>query len=257
MASQFFQCPRCQAANAVGSRFCSGCGLAFAQPQQPFNQPNVQPKKKNGLMALWIVLGCVGLCALCGGLGAILDKNKKTETAVSNSTQLTGATNQTNTIIQATPTPPPTFAELKAKAQPMLAESYEPQDLNGFDQVIKPLREIPKESKDYKDAQKLLDQVIKKVSVIAAEKIVLGPKPENSAYDGSVRPAENYLKQTLNDYSSSEYLSWTTVTKVYIGKEPYWGTKVKLRAKNAFGAFIVKDVIFLIRNNQVVKAEGL
>ena len=266
MATQYFQCPRCRATNAAGSRFCSSCGLAFSQPPPPFSQPNFQspnipPKKKSGMLALWLVLGCIGLCALCGGLGAILDKTKKDETAASNSTQLTGATNQAVTNIPAaTPTPPPTFADLKARAETLLKfskDEYVKEDLNQFDEVMTPLNSIPKEDKNYKEAQTLHKKLIDKTAPIMAEIVILGPKPENSAYDGSVRPAENYLKEALNDYHSSEYLGWTEVKKVYIGKEPYWGTKVKLRAKNAFGAFIVKDVYFLIRNNQVVKVEGL
>jgi hypothetical protein len=44
---------------------------------------------------------------------------------------------------------------------------------------------------------------------------------------------------------------------VYIGKEPYWGVRLKLRAKNAFGAYILRDTYYFMRNNKVVKSEGL
>ncbi len=136
-------------------------------------------------------------------------------------------------------------------------EEHTTADLKDFDAVMAPLREIPKEAKEYKDSQALLKKLIDKSSVIGAEIVVLGEKPENSAWDGSVRPAEKYLKEVLNDYSSSEYLDWTKVAKVYEGKEPYWHTTVRLRAKNAFGAFIVKDIAFWIRRGQVVKVKGL
>lgn len=254
MASQFFQCSRCRATNAVGSRFCSNCGLAFTQPQ-----PNIQPQKKNNLIGLWIALGCVGLCVLCGGIGVISDSINKT----SSDTPAQLASNKPAANVpaaSATPTPPPTFADLKIKGEKLLKferSEYSKDDMAQFDEVMTPLRAIPKESKDYKEAQALNKKLIDKVAVIAAEVVVLGEKPKNSEWDGSVRPAENYLKQALNDYGSSEYISWSPVKKVYIGKEPYWGTMVKLRAKNAFGAYIVKDVVFLIRNGQVVKAEGL
>lgn len=252
MTSQFFQCPNCQATNANGSRFCSHCGTPFAAPAPP-----VIPKKQSFPAWAIALIACIGLCGICGAIGNLSDKNK-TQIAVNTSTQ--NSNNQNAANVQATPTPPPTFVELKAKAQPLLAMGngeHSRAELNAFDDVLKPLREIPKEAKEYKEAQKLLDQLIKKSSVIGAEILVMGEKPINSEWDGSVRPAENYLKQVLNDYSSSEYISWSPVAKVYIGKEPYWGTKVKLRAKNAFGAFIIKDIVFLIRNNQVVKAEGL
>lgn len=247
------QCPKCGVANADGTRFCSNCGLSFSQVP-----PNVPLKKKNSLVGLWVVLGVLGLCGLCGLIGKIGEKNKQEINIASANTNT--QINLNANVAPPTPTPTPTFAELKSKAQPLLAMSngeHDAQDLKSFDDVMKPLREIPKEAKEYKEAQTLLKQLINKSSVIGAEIIVLGAKPENSAWDGSVRPAENYLKQTLNDYSSSEYVSWSPVTKIYIGKEPYWATKVKLRAKNGFGAFIVKDIVFLIRNGQVVKAEGL
>lgn len=261
MASQFFQCPRCGNPTNAGSRFCSNCGQQFTQnAQQAFQQPNLP--KKNSLSAVWIVLGVLGLCALCGGIGAIsdkLDKNKQNPATLTSSNQATNANSQTTP----TATPQLTFAELKAKAQPLLKMPTQSQseftkdDLKPFDDVMKPLREIPKEAKEYKEAQNLLNQLNKKLAIFMAEIFILGPKPTNSAYDGNVAPAQEYLKQTLKDYSSSEYISWTNVTKIYVGKEPYWGTTVKIRAKNSFGAYVINDIGFLIRNNKVVKATTL
>lgn len=258
MSSQFFQCPRCRANNMSGSRFCSNCALPFAQsaPSAPSNL-SAPSKKKNSLIGLWIALGILGLCGLCGMIGAIGNITKQ---EVSNASITNTQNNSNANVASVTPTPPPTFAELKSKAQPLLNMGngeHTKEDLKAFDDVMKPLREIPKEAKEYKEAQTLLKQLINKSSVIGAEILVLGEKPENSPWDGSVRPAEKYLKEVLNDYDSSEYLGWSPVTKIYIGKEPYWGTKVKLRAKNAFGAYIVRNIVFLIRNGQVVKAEGL
>lgn len=261
MSTQYFQCPRCNARNTADSRFCSTCGTAYAPnpmpniPQQNFAAP---PRKSN-FTALWIVVGVLGLCGFCGLIGVLNDKKDQTKNE-SNSTQLIGTNNQTNAnAAQATPTPPLTLAELKAKAQPLLKmpdrAEYTSDELKPFDEVMKPLREIPKESKDYKEAQKLFDQLNNKVSVLMAEIVVLGPKPINSTYDGNVTPAQNYLKQALNDYDSSEYLGWTTVQKTYVGKEPFWTTTVRLRAKNAFGAFVVNEFTFYIRDNQVVKVD--
>jgi hypothetical protein len=247
------QCNKCGIANPTGTQFCSSCGNNIAVAQQ-----SISPGNKSNLKTILIVLGCIiGSCVLCGIIGAIGNLNKKD---IANSSTSNVQNTSNSNVALATPTPTPTFAELKSKTQPLLNMGngeHNKEDLKRFDDVMKPLREIPKEAKEYKEAQALIKQLINKSSVIGAEIVVLGDKPENSSWDGSVRPAEKYLKEALNDYSSSEYLGWSPVTKIYIGKEPYWGTKVKLRAKNAFGAFIVKDIVFFIRNNQVVKVEGL
>ena len=68
-------------------------------------------------------------------------------------------------------------------------------------------------------------------------------------------PAEQYLKLALKDYASSEYLGWTPVSKTYVGKEPYWTTTVRIRAKNSFGAYVVNEITFYIRGGQVVKVD--
>lgn len=255
MSSQFIKCPRCATPNMVGANFCQRCGLQFNQ-MHPRSQvaPLIQ-KKKSSFLGLWIILGLIGFCALCG---IVIDKSKPN----SNSSTLVSNTNtQSNANIQTTPTPPMTFAEIKAKAQPLLkmptqsSSEFTTADIKPFDEVMKPLREIPKDAKEYKEAQALLKQLIDKSSIIAAEIVVLGPKPQNSSWDGNVAPAQNYLKLTLKDYDSSEYLGWTKVSKVYIGKEPYWTTTVNIRAKNSFGAYVVDEITFLIRNNKVVKTQ--
>lgn len=255
MSNQYFHCPRCKGTNMAGSRFCATCGMQYAQQTPNIPQQNfAAPPKKSNLTALWIILGVLGMCGICGLVTNLTDKKDSgTQTAT------TQQQNTSTTNIQATPTPPLTLAELKAKAQPLLKmpdrAEYTVEDLKPFDQVMKPLREIPKESKDHKEAQKLFDQLNKKLSVYLAEIVVLGDKPTNSPYDGNVTPAQNYLKQALNDYDSSEYLGWTKVQKTYVGKEPFWTTTVRLRAKNAFGAFVVNEYTFYIRNNQVVKVD--
>jgi hypothetical protein len=83
-----------------------------------------------------------------------------------------------------------------------------------------------------------------------------GPLPLLSPWDGEVYCVDEYLKQVLNDYESAEYLQWTFPEKVVIKKAPYWQVRLKLRAKNAFGAKIIKVYTFLIQNNVVVKASA-
>lgn len=245
MNAQVFTCPRCRNSVAPGSRFCSACGLNFSAI------PTSIPKKKNSLLPLWIVLGVLGLCGLCGFIGKLGDMSKNTpQQASTNSTASAG----TNAQATPAPTPTPTFAELKSRSQSLVKGGNET-DLAEFDAVLGPLRQIPKDSKEYPEAQRLIKQLINKSSVIAAEKLVLGERPTNSPWDGSVRPAEQYLKLALKDYDSSEYLGWTNVNKTYIGKEPYWTTTVRIRAKNSFGAYVVSDIKFYIRGGQVVKVD--
>lgn len=255
MASPFFQCPRCQAGNAQGSRFCANCGLSFAQAS-----PNAPVKKKNSLIGLWIALACIGLCGFCGLIGALTDKNKPAENQPAQLASNTNNQTNSNTVSPPVPPPAPTFAELKSKAETLLKfekDEYVQGDLKQFDDVMQPLRGIPKTAKEYKEAQALNKKLIDKSAYIAAEILVLGAKPKNSEWDGRVDPVVTYLKANLNDYEDSEWLEWSPVTKVKVGKEPYWAVRLKLRAKNAFGAKIVKDAVFFIRNNQVVKTSGL
>ncbi len=251
MSPNIFSCPRCRSNVGAGSQFCSACGLPFAQV------PPGIVKKKGSLIGLWIALGIIGLCGFCGLIGAISDLKKQQTRETVN---LSSTFNESNVQLTPSPIATPTFVELKEKAKPLIAlerTQYDSYELNEFDNLIGPLRQIPKEAREYREAQLLVKKLIDKSAIIGAERIVLGEKPKNSTWDGNVKPAQDYLRQVLNDYRSSEYLGWTPVEKVYQGKEPYWRTTVRLRAKNAFGAYIVKDITFFIRNNQVVKVNGL
>jgi hypothetical protein len=156
-----------------------------------------------------------------------------------------------------TPTPTPTPSsptEALARAKHLADEGASRADLG---QAVDMLSNIPKGAKEYKEAQSLLEPTRKRWARLAAEEIVLGPKPENAGWNGKVYCVDHYLKRTLNDYDSAEYLEWSPVTRMDVKGEPYWVVRLKLRAKNSFGAFIVKDVVFLIRQNEVVNVIGL
>ncbi|EAU53567.1 hypothetical protein [Mariprofundus ferrooxydans] len=62
----------------------------------------------------------------------------------------------------------------------------------------------------------------------------------NSSWDGSVSQIEDYLQRNLNDPSSLQIVEWSKVIK---GGE-YFMVRVKYRAKNAFGAYIIQNQIF-------------
>jgi hypothetical protein len=152
-------------------------------------------------------------------------------------------------------------SEQLAKAKEMAKGAPSAADV---DAVIALLQLIPADANEHKEAQTLLKQMQEKSekiksedAKIRAEEAILGPKPEGSAWNGTVAPVDRYLKRTLNDYDSAEYVEWSQVIKSEWQGKPAWAVKLKLRAKNAFGAKIIKDVIFFIRQNEVIEAVGL
>lgn len=253
MSTQSFQCPRCQTANAAEARFCSQCGLPFTQ------QPSLPPRPVSN-KAVWITVGLLvavlGSCGICGVIGKLGDNSTKRTVANTNAASSTSPT----VVASPTATPKPTFAELQERAEPLLRldkEEYLRDDLGAFDAVIGPLREIPKDAKEYAPAQALIKKLIDKSARMTAEILVLGPKPKNSEWDGRVDPVVEYLKDNLNDYDSSEFVEWSPVTKLEVKGEPFWVVRLKLRAKNAFGGYVLKNTFYFIRQNKVVTAEGL
>lgn len=85
----------------------------------------------------------------------------------------------------------------------------------------------------------------------------IGSKPENSPWDGSVRPAERWLKNNLKDPDSLKDEQWYQVKLVTLKGQHYWHTVVKYRAKNSFGAYILGAHEFYIQQNSVVMAKSL
>jgi hypothetical protein len=75
-----------------------------------------------------------------------------------------------------------------------------------------------------------------------------GPKPQNSAWDGSIRCVESYLKERLNDPDSYQHVSTTQA----IASGPYWVVGSTYRAKNGFGALTLHHAQFKIQQDQVV-----
>lgn len=238
-----WQCSQCNKLNVESANFCSGCGLKKLQAIKTKGNSNTL------IIVSAVLASLIFACVLFGGLGAIMDKTKDEEVKSSTPTPTTTAT--------PTPTPKPTFAELKKETEELLElekEEYKTEDLKPFDDLRKSLEEIPKNDKDYRNAKLLIDKLIKKSSTIGAEILVLGDKPSDSELKMAFN---NYLRNRLNDYSSSEYVNFTSATKLYVEKEPFWYSVLRLRAKNAFGAYIITDVKVYLRKKEVVLMEGL
>jgi RNA polymerase subunit RPABC4/transcription elongation factor Spt4 len=71
----------------------------------------------------------------------------------------------------------------------------------------------------------------------------------SSSYDGSVRQVELWLKQHLNDPDSFKAIEWSPVAKA---KDGNFVVRVKYRAKNSFGAYVISQKLFVLNGNGTV-----
>ncbi len=67
------------------------------------------------------------------------------------------------------------------------------------------------------------------------------PAVSNSGWDGSVYQVERYLKRNLKDPGSFEAIEWSPVVK---GADDSFTVRVKYRAKNSFGGYVIEQQIF-------------
>lgn len=158
-----------------------------------------------------------------------------------------------------TPTPR-SFDSMKEGAEHLL--KIKPTDYLEIDvavvySLVNELGTVEKDSKDYKAAQALKSKIEKLHLAILAQQNLAGPKPKNSDFDGSVDAVRDFLRSNLNDYSSSEFVEWSPVIGTYLDGKPYWLVRLKLRAKNGFGALILRDTYYYIQNGRVVRTKGL
>ncbi len=103
----------------------------------------------------------------------------------------------TNATPTPTPTPKRTLEQLTSRANDILEtpkEQYENWNLSDLDDVMNGLKEVEAGPKDKKKADQLLKKVQNKSAEIAAERVLLGPKPQQSEWDGSVIPVKEYLR---------------------------------------------------------------
>ena len=127
-----------------------------------------------------------------------------------------------------------------------------------------------------RDVQRARDKVIEtRKQIAAAEKQIaaalveverskrvndssaLGQIPHQLA-DGRVPTVVRYLEDNLNDPYSMKLLKWSRIRKVYLAnRQPYWYVTLRLRAKNGFGAYILKEAGFYLRYNKVIFTHNL
>ena len=240
-------CPQCGQIQNAPAQFCNRCGVQFV----------VQPvKKSSGAGIAIVILAGVAMCGLCGLIGTVSDnfKNPQNNAITSNN-------------IQATPVPTPepkTPPEFLAAAKTMLTQK----EMGVRDKAKGYLKQIPKDAAEYKEAQKMLADAVKNDVAIKREaekkakeeaeeakvRAIIGERPS----DADLHVAFNrYLRPRLNDYDSSEYVNYTSAYRTTVAGQPFWASVLRLRAKNAFGGYIIKDVTMYIRNKEVVLSDGL
>lgn len=74
-------------------------------------------------------------------------------------------------------------------------------------------------------------------------------KVENSGWDGSVYQVESYIKKNAKDPSSVEFMEWSPLVKN--GESQM--VRVKYRAKNSFGAYVINNETYTIDSNGNVR----
>lgn len=74
----------------------------------------------------------------------------------------------------------------------------------------------------------------------------------NDEWDGSVRQVKEYLKDNLNDPSSYDAVEWSPVVQSPETKD--FSVRHKYRAKNAFGATILFNQIFIMDSIGIIKS---
>lgn len=107
--------------------------------------------------------------------------------------------------------------------------------------------------KRQKEAAALAEKRAREEAAAALKAAILGPKPVNSAWDGSVSAVERYLKVAMHDPDSYEHVR--TTEPVIEGD--YWVVKSMFRGKNMFGGKVVNAQKFYIQQGSVVKVTDL
>jgi LysM repeat protein len=84
------------------------------------------------------------------------------------------------------------------------------------------------------------------------ENNISGQKPTQLG-NGNVPIVMTWFQNNLNDPYSMKIVNWGKVVKVGSGTETNWAVIVRLRAKNLYGAYVLNQYIFFIRQNKIVK----
>lgn len=76
----------------------------------------------------------------------------------------------------------------------------------------------------------------------AAKQKIIDERVKNNSWDGAVPAVVDYLKATLNDFNSAEWVEWSETKK----NDKGYVVRLKYRAKNGFGGLILKNQLFFL-----------
>ena len=190
-----------------------------------------------------IVIFALPVMALVIGLAFYLDRQERAKRAA---------------YLASIPTPTPFVPLPPADALKMGKAVIEQEGLPSGDELteaVQNLRTIDAGKKEFKQAQELLRKADALTEKRKQHDAIRGPLPE--MIGEKVWCVDRYLKYNLNDYDNAEYLHWSAPVSIIYDGQPYWAVKLRLRAANAFGGKIIKEPVFLIQQDQVVRVEGL
>ncbi len=124
----------------------------------------------------------------------------------------------------------------------------------GTDELSLPTSyKIPRQPKKQNTVITSVQQIPKyKIVKNSESKDIAGTKPQQKA-NGEVAAVMNWFQNNLNDPYSMKIVNWGKVVKSGLGTEAYWAVMVKIRAKNQYGAYILSQYIFFIRQNKIVR----
>jgi hypothetical protein len=143
---------------------------------------------------------------------------------------------------------PLTEEEKAAKLQTTIASTEKALNNWNISEAEKGLSEIKTMSPEDASIEGL-EYMMEDRKKIVAE---IGPRPINSAWDGSVKEVKDYLNVVLKDPGSVEYSEWSNVVQGDYKGQKCWQAKCTYRAKNSFGGYVLSNQVFYILSGQII-----
>lgn len=115
--------------------------------------------------------------------------------------------------------------------------------------VRQQIAKADKQLNDALDAQRKQKEAT--VRMRQSADLLRGPKPAQLP-NGTVPLVLKWFQASLHDPYSARYVHWSKLEKYYWASAPCWAVSVRIRAKNAFGAYVLSDNTFYIRQNRII-----
>lgn len=276
-------CSECGHPVPEESASCPHCGNKFEtvptvpQPDGPDALPEIKPKSNR--LPMFIILGCLGLflvscpvtCIVFGVIGSAIEKSEK-KAAVEKTEEaerLWSKGEKAGAVVIYKDLLKRYFRHLEVEKRAVYLSRVIDFDIESGDEssakvfIRKGIERNTRMDVKGETFSRLLSDVKEEIRLEQVEKARQaeinkqnrqaekgrGPKPEPSNWDGSFRCVKEYLKRNLNDPGSVKYESWYEAVE----HGEYWAVRVRFRAKNAFGGYVLEDKIALIQNSEVVQ----